>query len=116
MCFMAPATLIDKRIQWEKPVDLSVKAIFTNGNISISAILYFNEEGELINFVSHDRSETNGKVYHNYPWSTPVKAYTEMKGYRLPSKAELIYTRPDGDFCYGVFSLVLIEYNCSELK
>jgi hypothetical protein len=39
-----------------------------------------------------------------------------MNGFRLPSKARLIYKRPDGDFCYGEFDLVAIEYNCKKFK
>lgn len=73
MCFMAPATLIDKRIRWEEIDSSSVKAYFTNGGIIISATLFFNETGELINFISNDRFETkDGKTYKNYPWVTPV--------------------------------------------
>lgn len=111
MCFMAPATLIDKRIKWEPINDLSVKANFTNGNITIQAILQFNEKWELINFISNDRYETNGKEYKNYPWSTPVIAYTNVNGYRLPSEAKLIYTHPEGEFIYGKFLLKEIKYN-----
>lgn len=114
MCFMAPATLIDKRITWESVDDLTVKAIFANGKIKISATLYFNEKGELINFISNDRYETDGKTYKNYPWSTPVKSYINIKGYRLPAGADLIYSRPDGEFTYGQFKLKDIKYNCSE--
>src|ERR1035437_6036 len=41
MCLMAPATMIDKRIEW-MPVDsLSAKATFTNGINKITATLYF---------------------------------------------------------------------------
>lgn len=114
MCFMAPATLIDNRITWESIDDLTVKAFFTNGKIKISAILYFNEKGELINFVSNDRYETDGKNYKNYPWSTPVKSYVDINGYRLPASADLIYSKPDGEFTYGQFQLNDIKYNCSE--
>lgn len=117
MCFMAPATLINSNIKWENIDELSVKAKFTNGNITISAVLYFNEKGELINFVSNDRFETtDGKTYKNYPWETPVLNYININGYRLPSKAKLIYQRPTENFCYGEFELVNIEYNCDELK
>lgn len=116
MCFMAPATLIDKRIKWESIDDLTVKAVFTNGNITINAVLYFNEKGELTNFISKDRFETDGKVYNNYPWSTPVTGYIGVNGYRLPSGAKLIYSRPDGEFCYGEFNLKNIEYNCRVFK
>ncbi|OFX20573.1 MAG: hypothetical protein A2041_06815, partial [Bacteroidetes bacterium GWA2_31_9b] len=81
MCFMAPATLIDKNIQWEIKDPLTVFAKYTNGKISIGATLYFNEKGELVNFISNDRFETtDGKTYKNYPWSTPVKDYKDFNG------------------------------------
>lgn len=117
MCFMAPATLIDRNIKWDEIDKLTVDAKFTNGNITITATLYFNEQGELVNFMSNDRFETtDGKNYINYPWITPVTGYKNINGYRLPGGARLIYKRPDEDFCYGEFSLVSIEYNCKDLK
>jgi hypothetical protein len=117
MCFMAPASLIDPNIEWKEINNKTIDAKFTNGNITISATLYFNEEGELVNFLSNDRFETaDGKIYNNYPWLTPVTGYTNVNGYRLPSGAKLIYKHPDEDFCYGEFNLISIEYNCKELK
>jgi hypothetical protein len=117
MCFMAPASLIDKNIKWELIDSLTVKARYTNGSISISAKLYFNEQGELINFVSNDRFESaDGKIYKNYPWSTPIKEYKDFKGIKIASSASIIFHRPDTDFCYGEFILKEIEYNCKELK
>jgi len=117
MCFMAPASLIDKRIEWTQIEGRSVHAKFTNGSISISANLLFNDKGELVDFISNDRFETtDGKSYFNYPWSTPVKAYTDINGYHLPSVAKLIYKHPDEDFCYGEFSLVSIDYNCQDYR
>jgi len=115
MCFMAPATLIDKNIQWE-PVDaLTVKARYTNGSITIGATLIFNEEGALVNFISNDRFETaDGKIYNNYPWSTPAKEYRDFNGRRVVTFASTIYHRPDADFCYGEFKLTDIEYNCKK--
>lgn len=115
MFFMAPGSLIDKRIHWEVVDDLSVKAVFTNDNISISAVIYFDHEGKLINFISNDRFETDGKDYINYPWETPMSEYRDFNGHRLPSKAKVIYKRPGGDFCYGEFELQSIEYNCTGL-
>ncbi len=115
MCFMAPATLIDKNIRWEIIDPLTVKARYTNGKITISATLFFNEKGELINFISNDRFETaDGKIYKNYPWSTPVKEYKDFNRVRIASSASTIYHRPDADFCYGEFILTGIEYNCKE--
>jgi len=117
MCFLAPASLIDKRIEWKEIDAQSVSARYTNGGISITATLFFNSKGELVDFISNDRFETtDGKNYYNYPWSTPVLSYTDINGYHLPSGAKLIYKHPDEDFCYGEFTLVSLEYNCRDYK
>lgn len=117
MCFMAPGTLIDKNIQWEIIDSMTVKAKYTNGDITIVATLFFNENGELVNFISNDRFElADGKIYKNYPWSTPIREYKDFNGIRTASSASTIFHRPDSDFCYGEFTLKEIEYNCKELK
>jgi hypothetical protein len=117
MCFMAPASLIDRNIKWKEIDNKTIEAKFTNGSITISATLFFNEDGEMVNFISNDRFETSdGKTYKNYPWLTPVTGYININGYRLPSGAKLIYKHPEEDFCYGEFNLVNIEYNCEVFK
>jgi len=117
MCFMAPGTLIDNRVKWEILDPTTVIAKFTNGKLSVGATLYFNEEGNLVNFISNDRYETtDGKVYKNYPWSTPVMEYGHFSGLRLPSSAKAIYHHPEGEFCYAEFTIKNIEYNCKGFK
>jgi hypothetical protein len=116
MCFMAPGTLICKTIKWEILEPVVVKAIFTNGHLSISAILHFNENGNLVNFISNDRFETtDGKDYKNSPWSTPVTAYGKISGMKMPIAARAIYHHPEGEFCYAEFKIKDIQYNCREL-
>lgn len=112
MCCMAPATLIDPRIKWLETDDNKVKASFTNNGITIYAWLYFNEKGELINFISNDRYAADaGK---NLPWSTPLKEYKEINGYRLAGYAEAIYTYPEKNLCYGTFKLDEVKYNIEQ--
>ena len=112
MCVMAPATLIDKRIEWLHSDAQTVRCVFTNNGISIEATLYFNENHELINFSSTDRyAFSKDEKMHQLAWQTPVKAYKTINGFRLPAIAELIYTYLDGDFCYGEFNLKDIQYN-----
>ncbi|WP_339918328.1 DUF6544 family protein [Yeosuana marina] len=115
MCVIAPATLIDSSITWEVINDTSVKALFKNGSISISAMLYFNKKGQLVNFISDDRYDTDGKKYVSYPWATPVEDYKMINGYLLPSKAKLIYQRPDGDFTYGELEYKSVKYNLNSI-
>lgn len=115
MCVMAPAALIDKRIEWLEIVGNKVKASFTNKGITISAWLYFNEKGELVNFDSEDRSAlgANGETL-KLKWSTPLRDYKSINGYKLASYAEAVYTYPDGDFTYATFELKDIGYNPSK--
>lgn len=111
MCFIAPATLIDSRISWQVLDDTTVKAQFKNERITVSAVLYFNELGELVNFISNDRFDTDGKKYNNYPWATPVTDYRTINGYFLPGRAKLIYQKPEGDFTYGELEYKSVKYN-----
>jgi hypothetical protein len=112
MCVMAPATLINKHIEWFELERNKVKASFTNDGVTVSALLYFNEKGELVNFVSEDRYavEGNGTVA-KHKWSTPLRDYKSINGYKLASYAETIYNYPDGDYTYATFSLKNITYN-----
>jgi hypothetical protein len=109
MCLMAPATLIDRRIEWEPIDDLSAKAVFTVNNISISATLLFNEKGELINFISDDRYDVNQKQWLRF--STPVKEYKNINGFHLMTYGEAVWHYPEGKFVYGKFRVKNIEYN-----
>ena len=114
MCLMAPATLIDKRIEWTAIDILSAKAIFTNGINKITASLYFNELGQLINFISDDRYAIGDMK--QYRFSTPVKEYVQIDGRNIWKYGETVWHYPDGEFVYGKFTLKSIEYNVSRLE
>lgn len=117
MCCMAPATLIDKRITWIETDGNNVKAAFTNNGITISAWLYFNDLGELTNFISDDRyAVAEDNTMKKTRWSTPMKDYREINGYRLPGYAETVYSYAEGDLCYGNFRFMNVEYNCKDFK
>ncbi len=112
MCFLAPATLIDKNIRWETVDSNSVKAVFSNQGIEISAFLYFNEKGQLVNFISDDRYDVN--EMEKYRFSTPIGNYQEVNGYHIATYGEVIWHYPEGPFTYGKYTLKGIEYNISD--
>jgi hypothetical protein len=117
MCVMAPAALIDTSIHWELIDSLTAKATYSNKGFTISATLYFNKEGALVDFSSDDRYLlADGITYKNYRWSTPVKDYVDIGGHRIASYGETVWHMPGGDYVYGKFNLVEIEYNCREYK
>lgn len=112
MCLMAPALLIDKRIKWENSDSTSADAVFTNNDITISAKLLFNEQGQLVNFISDDRYDLSGDTPMNFRFSTPVREYRNYNGINVMSYGEAIWHYPDGEFVYGKFRLKDMEYNC----
>ena len=109
MCLFAPARLIDKRIQWKEKDNSTVEASFINHGIRVSAILQFNESGQLINFVSDDRCDVSDMK--QYRFSTPVSGYKNINGYNIGSYGEATWHYPEGTFTYGKFHLKYVAYN-----
>lgn len=112
MCLFAPAALIDKRIEWQTLDNNSVKAVFHNVQVSVSAILKFDERGRLNNFISEDRVDVNSN--RKVPFSTPVTEYGTVNGYKLPVAADAVWHFPEGDFVYGKFYLQDVRYNVGD--
>jgi hypothetical protein len=111
MCILAPATLLSAAIAWT-PIDAShVRAEFTNGAHTISAILSFDAQGDLVNFRSEDRHQYDGTVDKQLPWLTPVSAYRDFGGVRLAEVGEAQWLETDGLWTYGRFVLQRIDYN-----
>jgi hypothetical protein len=115
MCVFAPGSLADKRFSWKVIDSLTTEVTLTNGAFKVSARLFFNDKGELINFFSDDRSalQDDGTL-KRFRWSTPVSDYKELDGRRIPNYGETIWHYPDGDFTYGKFRLKSIMYNISQ--
>ncbi len=109
MCLLAPATLIDPRIQWNAIDEHSVRAIFTNKGIRISAVLKFRNDGALSNFTSNDRTEINSM--QRLEFSTPVYSYDTTGATWYVNKAAAIWEYPEGPFTYGEFSVASMVYN-----
>lgn len=91
---------------------LCLRKFFKNGKYRVSAVLIFNELGELVEFISDDRSalQDDGSL-RKARWSTPIKDYKELNGVKVPTYGEAIWKYPEGDYIYGKFFLKNIEYN-----
>lgn len=112
LCIFAPACLADHRLSWGESDSLSANVTLTNGKYVVSTVLDFNEAGELVNFMSDDRSalQDDGSI-KQARWSTPVSDYREFNGRKIPTVGRTIWHYPEGDFTYGVFTLKNIQYN-----
>jgi len=112
ICLYAPGALVDKRITWESLDGLTAKATFTYQGISISALLFFNDKGKLINFRSENRYRIIGKDdIQLIPFSTPANDFKNINGHMIPAYGEAVWNRPEGDLTYGQFFCQDIQYN-----
>lgn len=112
MFLLAPATLIDPQIVWEELDPLTVRATWSNAGNTVSAVVSFADSGALVNFVSEDRYRTSdGKQYERLRWSTPVREWRMGDGRKLFSAGEAAWQLPAGEFAYGRFDFVEVQYN-----
>ncbi len=111
LCIYAPGALVDQRISWEAVDEHSAKATFTNDGRSISAILLFDEEYRLVDFISDDRYAMADGEAKPLRFSTPLRDHRSMDGLMLPGHGEAVWHRPDGPFVYGTFDLRSISYD-----
>lgn len=104
LCLLAPGALLDVPVRWEPLDDRTVRATYTQGPETISALLTFDGAGDLADFVSEDRSmSADGKTFARHPWSTPVREYEERAGARRVRRADAVWKLPAGDYPYGEF-------------
>jgi hypothetical protein len=110
LCLLAPAAVVDAPIRWRTVDARHVEATYSNAGQTVSAVLAFDDAGDLADFVSHDRAQSDGKTSHLYPWSTPVRAIRELNGVRLAAEAEALWHEPGGSWSYGRFVVERIAY------
>lgn len=118
LCLLAPPALVDPSIAWE-PIDArSVRGHYTVGSNTVSAVLRFDDAGELVDFVSEDRlaASPDGTRFVREPWSTPVRDYRSFGPRRLPSRGEARWRAPSGEFAYFEATLVGFEANPTRLR
>lgn len=113
LCLFAPGGLADDRICYEVLDASRVQATFSLKDLNVSAILYFDQQGDLVNFRSEDRYEVS--IMERLPFSTPVGEFRDFNGIRLPSYGEATWHYPEGEFVYGKFRLKSVRYNLTEL-
>ena len=115
LCLLAPAALVDAAVDWQ-PVDAHhARGTFTNGDHTVSADLIFDDDGDLVDFVSDDRlrAAPDGAGFAAQQWSTPVRGYRTFEGRRLCAYGEGRWhaPAPEGEFAYLEFHLDDVCFN-----
>lgn len=117
LCVLAPGALIDAPVTWHVVDEHRVTGCYTLGPNSVTAELTFNEDHELVDFFSDDRTavSSDGKTFTPQRWSTPISGYRSLGATRLGTVGEGRWHAPDGEFAYIEYRLDDITYNAAEL-
>lgn len=113
LCLYAPSALVAPDITWD-PIDAhAAVAHFTLGPNTIAAELRFDDDGDLVDFLSNDRAaiSPDGRTFTPMRWSTPVRDYTQIGPSRVARKAEVRWHPEPGAWTYGEFELTSLAYN-----
>jgi hypothetical protein len=106
---LAPAAVLDLPFSFESIDGRSVRAIFRNAGFEVTATLTFDAAGDLDGFASADRAhDREGGVAI---WSTPISAYAEVNGIRVPTHGDANWIDATGEWTYGRFIIRSIAYN-----
>lgn len=108
----APAAVLDLPFTFETTGDHTVRATFRNAGFTVAAMLTFDAAGDLVGFVSSDRS--HGLAGGAADWSTPISGYREVTGIRVGSLGEANWIDKSGEWTYGRFEIVSIAYNVAK--
>ncbi|SHS43497.1 Uncharacterised protein [Mycobacteroides abscessus subsp. abscessus] len=105
-----PSAALKPYIKWEEIDEDSAKAIMDYKGISVSAIFYFDEKGDILRFVGKRYREVDGK-YVLSDWGGINKEFKEFNGIRIPNKSDVTWFEEDGEFRWFEVEITQIQYN-----
>lgn len=113
LVLLAPGAIVDAPVRWTTLDARHVRGVFTLGEQTVSAELTFDDTGDLVDFVSEDRSRASedGKSFLRQTWSTPLSGYRDADGHRLLTTGEGRWQDPAGWFTYIELEFDEIVYN-----
>ncbi|MCU1386285.1 MAG: hypothetical protein JWL71_4982 [Acidobacteria bacterium] len=88
------------------------RARFTSRGHAITATLFFDARGRLVNFESDDRARSSpGGAFTNARFSTPLRDYRDFGPLHLAGHGEARWQLPEREFVYGEFTMMDVVTN-----
>ncbi len=92
-----PTAYLNEYISYKPIDDNSCEITMDYQGITASAVLHFNDIGEMTGLTAERYREENGE-YSLDVWSPRVSEYREVNGIRIPTNSEVIWKLNSGDF------------------
>jgi hypothetical protein len=113
LCVFAPGELVSPLITWESVDSHTARARYTLKTHSIRAELRFNAAGELVDFMSDDRSagSPDGSNFTPMRWTTPLSQYAQIGPARIATRGDAVWHPAAGAYVYGEFEVTALAYD-----
>ena len=109
---LAPAAVLDLPFSFETTGERTLRATFQNAGFTVAAALTFDAAGDLVGFVSADR--THDREEGAAEWSTPISGYRIVDGIRIGARGDANWIEPSGEWTYGRFEIASIADNVAK--
>ena len=104
-----PTAFLEDNISFEPIDDNSARVTLIDLGKSVTATMYFDEEGRFTDFVAK-RYRTVEGGYDLETWSAPVYEYGELAGLKLPLRGGAVWKLPEGDLKYADVTITELDY------
>jgi hypothetical protein len=104
------ALLPSQGVRWEAGDDRSALATLTEGDISITLLFAFDEEGLIDTVRAEARGRTVGDEVVPTPWQGRFWNYEERGGMRVPLDGGVAWLLPEGEKPYWRGHITEIDY------
>jgi len=105
-----PTALLSDAIQWEAIDAERARATISLAPVTASGILHIDGQGRYTRFTAERYREEHKRLVPR-PWTGRWEDYREIKGFRIPMRAEAAYTLESGEFSYFRGEVTDIGYN-----
>lgn len=109
-----PSAFLSDYITWEAIDDNSARVIMTDHGRQIAAVITFDDQGRLTNFTGERYRDNGDGTSDLVLWSTPVTAYGEFGGIRIPVQGRGVWHLESGDLTYIELDILEVEYDRPE--
>ncbi len=103
-----PSAFLGENITWKAIDDHSAEVTLSDAGKSVSATMFFDESGRLVDLVANRYSQATDSFE---TWSTPGDEFGELAGIQMGVRGRATWKLASGDFTYIDIQLTEAEYN-----
>lgn len=109
-----PLAFLGNNVSFDSIDANSAKVTLKDMGKSVTATMYFDNEGKLTNFIAPHYRDMGNNKFELENWSTPIREYGEFEGLRLSRKRAGVWNLKEVDLEYIDLIVTDLKYNPDE--